>query len=282
MRTITTLLILALIGLIGCELPTVFGPPVDWHYDPPQPVEEPIDTIPVDTIVPIDTTPICTFPEPVNDPPFVIAYHEITDILQTNRVIIIGTNSDTISVFEEFMMPYIIDSLWDLYKPEYSYKTIVSQTDSRLLFTIIKGTNDRQQFYLHAQIRYNGYKHFFGFDTKAFMFGGAATVEQYADLIDQYPSVYRFNFRGTDYSQSDYIKLSLKILGECKSGDWADFRFNHIPIPDSIPAKFDASNWNTVLHGPEIPLYVDLRHERPMSDNMLQGFDCRSQIITRN
>ena len=275
MRTI--LFILTLIGLqftLGCELPTVFGPPADWHYDPPQPVEEPVDTIPVDTIVP------CTFPEPIQEPQFCIAYHEITDILQTDRVVIVGNHS---FVWAQDLpnVPQMIDSLWELYRPEYSYKTYISANDSRLLITIIKGTNDRQQFYLHAQIRYNGYKHFFGFDTKAFMFGGAATVEQYDAMITEYPSVYRFNFRNTNYSQSDYIKLSLKILGECKSGDWADFRFNPIPIPDSIPAKFDASNWNTVLHGPEIPLYVDFRHERPMSDNMLMRFDCRSQIITR-
>ena len=278
MRTLLT--ILALIGLIGCELPTVFGPPADWHYDPPQPVEEPIDTIPVDTI-PTDTIVPCTFPEEIQDPQFCIAYHEITDMVQTDRVIIIGNNSVVVDGNNINQMGQIIDSLWELYRPEYSYQTIVSSADTRLLFTIIKGTNDRQQFYLHAQIRYNGYKHFFGFDTKAFMFGGAATVEQYDAMITEYPSVYRFNFRNTNYSQSDYIKLSLKILGECKSGDWADFRFNPIPIPDSIPAKFDASNWNTVLHGPEIPLYVDFRHERPMSDNMLMRFDCRSQIITR-
>ena len=272
MRTILT--ILALIGLIGCELPTVFGPPADWHYDPPQPVEEPVDTIPVDTIVP------CTFPEPIQEPQFCIAYHEITDILQTDRVVIVGNHS---FVWAQDLpnVPQMIDSLWELYRPEYSYKTYISANDSRLLITIIKGTNDRQQFYLHAQIRYNGYKHFFGFDTKSIFPFGAITVQEFNELIEQYPSVYRFNFRNTNYSQSDYIKLSLKILGECKSGDWADFRFNPIPIPDSIPAKFDASNWNTVLHGPEIPLYVDFRHERPMSDNMLMRFDCRSQIITR-
>lgn len=278
----TTLTILALIGLIGCELPTFYGPPPDWHYDPPQPIE--VDTIPVDTIVvdtiPADTMPICTFPEPVNDPPFVIAYHEITDALQTDRVVIIGNNS-FIWAQDLQNVPQMIDSLWELYRPEYSYKTIVSANDSRLLFTIIKGTNDRQQFYLKAQIRYNGYKHFFGFDTKAFMFGGAATASEYAALIEEYPSVYRFNFRGTDYTQDDYIKLSLKILGFCKSGDWADFRFNPIPIPDSIPAKFDASNWTTVLHGPVIPIYVDLRHMGYTPESMLYSYDCRSQIIIK-
>jgi len=274
--------IIALFALtfIGCD-PTVFGPPADWHYDPPQPIEEPIDTIPVDTIVSIDTMPICTFPEPVQEPQFCIAYHEITDDLFTDRTIIIGNHSAIIAQDDVQHMGQIIDSLWELYKPEYSYQTFVSVDDSRRTITIIKGTNDRQQFYLHAQIRYNGYKHFYGFDTKAIFPFNAITADQYAQLIDEFPSVYRFNFIRTEYMQDDYIKLSLKILGFCKSGDWADFRFNPIPIPDSIPAKFDASNWTTVLHGPEIPMYIDLRHMGYTPESMLYSYDCRSQIIIK-
>jgi hypothetical protein len=271
------LTIIALIGMIGCNWQTMFDAPPDFHYDPPEPVEQ--DTVPTDTIVvPVDT---CTFPEEIQEPQFCIAYHEITDDLQTDRVVIIGNNS---FVWAQDLpnVEHMIDSLWELYKPQYSYQTFISDNDSRRLITIIKGTNDRQQFYLHAQIRYNGLKHYFGFDTKTIFPFDAITVDEFSQLIDEYPSVYRFNFIRTEYSQEDYIKLSLKILGYCKSGDWADFRFNPIPIPDSIPAMFIASHWNTVLHGPDIPLFIDLRHMGYVPESMLYNYDCRSQIITRN
>ena len=270
-------IIAIIILLASCNWPIPFDAPDDFAYHPPvDSIVEPQDTIPTDTI-PVDT---CTFPEPVQEPQFCIAYHEITDELLTDRTIIIGNNS---FVWAQDLpnVAQMIDSLWELYKPEYSYQTYISANDSRRMITMIKGTNDRQQFYLHAQIRYNGLKHYYGFDTKAIFPFDAITVGEFAQLIDEYPSVYRFNFIRTEYAQEDYIKLSLKILGECKSGDWADFRFNPIPIPDSIPAMFTASNWNTVLHRPAVPLAVDLRSLGPLSETMLSYYDCRSQLIVK-
>lgn len=276
MKTLIILIILA--TLTSCDLPTMFGPPADWHYDP-QPVEEPVDTIPVDTI-PVDTTPICTFPEEIQEPQFCQAYHEITDIVQTDRVIMIGNYSAVVNNTNIDSMGAIIDSLWELYKPEYSYKTYVDPNDPRRLITFIKGTNDRQQFYLKAQIRYNGYKHFFGFDTKSIFPFGVLTVDQFMALLDEFPSTYRFNMIYTNYTQEDNIKVALKVLGFCKSGDWADFRFNQIPIPDSIPQMFTDSHWNTVLHGVETNNTIDLRNSGHI-DLLLLQYDVRHQIITR-
>lgn len=279
----TTLTILALIGMIGCDWLEYYPAPTDFAYHPPgEPVEEPVDTMPADTI-PVDTIPVdtCTFPEEVQEPQFCLAYHEITDIVQTDRLIIIGDNAVLIDDSNIDLMGEFIDNLWELYKPQYSYQTFVAPDDPRRMITFIKGTNDRQQFYLHAQIRYNGWKHYYGFDTKAIFPFGAISADQFVDLVDQYPSVYRFNFIRTDYGQTDDVKVSLKVLGHCKSGDWADFRFCVQPIPDSIPQMFTASHWNTVLHRPDVPLVVDLRAFGPMSETMLSHYDCRSQLIVR-
>lgn len=241
---------LAAIALIAsCELIPAIAPD-DWAYHPPTTPTDTTDTdtIPVDTItVPLDTP--CTNPVLITDPPFVQAYMDITDDVQTERTIIIGNYSYVVPEDDPTPLAVVIDSLWELYRPEYSYETIVSENDNRKIVTFIKGTNDRQQFYLKAQIRFNGYKQYFGFATQEIIYATPLTADQYAQKIEEYPSVARFGFYGTEYDSLQYIKLALQVLGECKQGrELADFRFNPYPMTDSIINAFEQAGWDQVLH----------------------------------
>lgn len=284
-----SLIVFVIAIVIGCNFPFMdIDAPPDFHPihgDSTLIDSIGIDTLPIDTILvdtlPVDTTPICTFPEEIQEPQFCQAYHEITDLVQTDRVIIIGNHSAVITSSNTDELGTVIDSLFELYKPQYTYKTYVNPDDPRTLITMITGTNDRQQFYLNAQIRYNGWKHFFGFDTKSLFPFGVLTPEQHLALIEEFPSIYRFNFIRTQYSEATYPKLSLAILGDCKKGDWADFRFNPFPIPDSIPIMFEDAHWNTVLHGPEQNNTIDLRSSGPMLKPLLT-YDARHQIIMKD
>lgn len=212
--------------LSSCELiPAAI--PDDW------PVSEPIE----------DT---CINPVEITEPAFVTGVHTIGVPLQTDMQIIIGPNHVWIYPENQNQIAHLVDSLWELYRPEYDYHTIVRADDFRKMVTFIDGTSDGPQFYLKAQVRYNGVKSFWAFNSQAFQFLGTLTVEEYAEAVSKYPSVNNFSFRGCGFDTLDYVKLSLKILGECKEGRWfADFK--KIPIPDSIPPKFVAAGWERVL-----------------------------------
>ena len=251
--TLLAVMAVAAIALIAsCELIPAIAPD-DWAWNPPAQDSIDIDTTQIDTIgtdtivaPPPDT---CTELIEITDPPFVYAYMEITDDVQTERTLIIGNYSYVIPEDDTTPLSVVIDSLWELYRPEYSYQTIVDQNDSRKIMTFIKGTNNRQQFYLKAQIRFNGYKQYFGFSTQEIIFATPLTADQYAQKIDEYPSVARFGFYGTNYDSLEYIKLSLLVLGHCKHGrELADFRFNPYPMTDSIINAFEQAGWEQVLH----------------------------------
>jgi hypothetical protein len=251
--TLIAVMALAAIGLIAsCDLIPAIAPDdfAPWHGTHQDSIAtDPIDTIGNDTI-PTDTLIIDTCTELIEytEPAFVVAWMDITDDLFTDRTVIIGNHS-FIWAQDLPNVAGLIDSLWELYRPEYSYQTIISDNDSRKLMTIIKGTNDRQQFYLKAQIRYNGFKHYFGFATQEIIFAAPLTAEQYIDLIDQYPSIARWGFYGTDYSDQDYIKVCEKILDDCRAGrELADLRHQTFEIPDTIINKLEDAGWNTILN----------------------------------
>lgn len=237
MKYLPILIFAFMVTYVACDLIPAIAPP-DWPEPPQDTITLPIDTLPTDT---------CTDPQEIEQPAFVTAYMDITDILQTDRQIIIGNGSAWIYNDNIDHMGQIIDSLWEAYRPEYSYKTHVKPSDSRRLFTIIEGTNDREQFYLKAQIRFNGYKQYFGFGTQHFVFFDCLTAEQASEIIAMYPSVNYFNWYGTEFDSVTVDKLSRQILGYCKKGRWkADFRFS--PVSDTLVQDFINADWDNVLH----------------------------------
>ena len=241
------LFIIGIIGIVSCE-PIEAILPNDWpiHVIDNDTIPQDsvvIDTLPTDTIVP------CTDPIEYTDPAFVTAYWFTDDNITTDRQIIIGNHSQTVYSDNLDQQSQIIDSLFALAWPNYNYKTYVG-ADNKRLFTIIDGTNDRQQFYLKAQIRINGYKQYFGFATQAFTFCGAADPVVYNELASLYPSVNQWDFYGTDWTEDEYIKTALKVIGECKEGRWrAHFGLQpNYTFPDSIIQKAIDAGWEKVLN----------------------------------
>ncbi len=262
--------------LASCWLPPMLMPA---DIDTPEPID--LDTVPVvDTLPIIDT---CVFPELVLEPAFVTGYMWITDDLQTDRQIIIGTHSAWIYSDNQDQIGHIIDSLLTLWKPQYEYTVYVNDDDSRKIAIIVDGTNDREQFYLGAQIRYNGYKQYFGWVTQGYVFAGALTLDEYAAVIDQYPSVDVFNYMGTDYDSTDYIKLSYQILGVCKHGRWyANFRLGPYEMIDTVVTQFDAVFWQTVLHIPDMigtTVTLAMTDDRHLADEVIYWQDQGASVL---
>ena len=246
--------------------------------DAPQPIDQ--DTVPVvDTLPVIDT---CISLIEITDPPFVTGYMEITDVVQTDVQLIVGTHSVWITGYTALQIETTMDSLLELWKPQYTYHVYVNDQDTRLMAIIVDSTNNRQQFYLGAQLRYNGLKHYLGWNTQAFTFSGALTQDEYAAAIDKYPSMDIVNWRNTQYDSTFYISSAYKVLGVCKAGRWyANFSMNPYPIIDTIPVLFAASGWESVLHAADPDRTTDLRTHQMSKAVLIQIAASGHQIITK-
>ena len=225
------LIALFALAFIGCELPTGFGPPADWHYDPPNPVEEPIDTIPVDTI-PTDTIIPCTELIEQTTPAFMTLYAIFDDPIDS--VLWRGGGIESYNIGD------VIEAITPL--PYQVYKTPTAWA------VIIDGATNQNAWQLKVYTLSVGYKLYMGATDQGFIFGGALSADQYQTVAEQFPSVKYFNFLNTNYDSIQYATIATTILGECKKGrKWADFRFNAIPIDTSIVNDFIAAKWDTVL-----------------------------------
>ena len=233
MRTILT--ILALIGLqftTGCNLPTVFDAPIDWAYHPPQPIEEPSDTI-------------CT-PIEYTDPAFVQGWWYIPNYPIDSVQVCVYPHCVTVAFNPSVIV--VLDSLLSEKYPAYSYEVF---TDFPETFVFIaKGTNDKALFNGKVWIRPTQFASGWGFDCnpQSFFFFDALSPEQWLDKIDQYPSFDRFTLQYTHWDSLEYIKAFDKIL-ECRIGrKYADLRYLPFTFPDSVYDKFDVAGWEQVLH----------------------------------
>lgn len=271
----TAYILLLALCMTSCWLPPMLMPA---DIDTPVPIDQ--DTLPVvDTIPIVDT---CINPVMITDPPFVTGYMEITDQVQTDVQLIVGTHSIWITGYTAIQIETTLDSMLELWKPQYEYTVYVNDQDTRLMAIIIDGTNDRVQFYLGAQLRYNGLKHYLGWNTQAFTFSGALTQDEYAAVVDKYPSVDIVNWRLTQYDSTFYISSAYKILGECKEGRWyANFSFNPYPILDTIPILFQAAGWESVLHAQDPDGTTDLRAYQMSKAVLIQIAATGHQIITK-
>ena len=237
---IAIILTLIVFMLEGCELHSVFNAPDDWAYHEPEPIEidtVEIDTVVVDTIVvdtlPTDTIIPCTEPIEITQPEFVTLYLEF-DFLE-DSILWQGGGTSSYDLAE------VVQAVTSL------PFTIYSKNKSFVV--IIDGTNNHQSFQTKIFSRSGGAKFYFGTARQGFEFLGALEFEEYKQVIEKYPSVYFFNFLGTNYDSLQYDELAYKILGTCKKGRWkADFRFNPFEAPDTIINQFEAAKWDIVLH----------------------------------
>lgn len=203
--------------------------------DPDPDIVIQIDTTVIDTIIPIDTLPLeidtpCV-PVLVTEPKFVTLYIEF-------------------DVFDPFLLwqggQVESNDLADVVAAVTSLPFHI-YTQGKSWSVIIDGTNDHQQFQLKIFARTNGAKVYFGSASQAFIFAGALTFPEYMEVIEEYPSVDRFNFRNTEWDSLQYDQAAKNILN-CKLGrTWADFRFNQFPVSDSLITEFQNAGWQTVM-----------------------------------
>lgn len=125
---------------------------------------------------------------------------------------------------------------------------------------IIRGTNDKSK--IEGRIwTYDGLsgiqdpctgeairqKALYVVNIQAFLFGGALTFEEYKQVAIDLPSVNIFNFRNTNWTQSQYEEVAKIILGECKLGrKEANFMFNAEPISCELYCQFFDRGWQIV------------------------------------
>lgn len=260
-------LLYALCLLTACNMAPIFLDPdiVPW----PEPV-----------------TDTCETPEEITQPPFVIGYMEITEELLTDPVFIVGTQSFVLLQEQIDSLGSFLDAALEAQWPAYDFKVYVNDSDYRRIAVIVDGTNDRQQFYLTCQVRYNGLKHYFGWATQSFLFGGAVEAYEMPDIVSAYPSVDHFNFRATEYDSVQYDHIARAILGECKAGRyWADFRWGG-PWDPALIQAFEDAGWGfvTEIADPDhqTHAFVSGEDSRSMRAVMLGLADNGWQVIIKN
>ena len=223
--------IITLVVLIACKLvPTDY---IISELDPPPP-PEPVES---------DT---CITPIEYTSPAFVNGYMEITDVLQTDMTLIVGNQSVTVSQAEWPQVDSILKSMFETVYPQYSFHVYTADYDIRRMTVIVDSTNNRQQFYLKAQIQYNGVKHYWGWTTQTYFFFDALTFDEHVAVATAYKSVNKFSFIRTtmDSSQCDYV--ARRIRDVCKEGrEWADFTHGG-PWDPALVQSFDSTGWEQV------------------------------------
>jgi hypothetical protein len=228
----------------------MFGPPADWHYDPPQPDSIviptdtiPTDTIPTDTIVPVDT---CEW-EVINDPAFVTGYQQVPEQIFTDVDLFVGPYQVVIPMGTD--MAPILDSLLKLYRPEYTYQVWTKDDDWKTIVFIAKGTNDQNKFHGKVYMHWNGLQSGGGFGVikQGFVFFGALTFEETMQVVYDLKSVQYVNARFTNWTYDQYLKYGFAIL-ECKDGgNIADFKGLPFTMPDTLKNAYYAHHWNQFL-----------------------------------
>jgi hypothetical protein len=235
MRTLITLL--ALIGMIGCELPTVFNAPPDWHYDPPQPIE--IDTVPTDTIVPIDT---CFQLIETTIPEFVTLYMKFDE--PQDSVLWEGGG------FQSYSLAEIVTHISGL-----SAKVDTSPIGGSVL---LKGTNNHTQFQLKIFARIDGAKWYMGTTKQGLILPGS-NAAYFKETMHEYPSYNEFHFWGVDCTCEEGVSLCREVLKDCHKGRWyADLYDLPCQPPQTVRDSLDLYGWERIRAASR-PLIIDLR-----------------------
>lgn len=194
--------------------------------------EEPQDTVPAPVIL-CDTVV-------VTEPEFITIYNEYFNGLPDSLIwyFHVGQGNDIAYGSLELLL---IDQG---YHPD----SIQVYQEGESIAAIIRGTNDKSKLESRIWTRDAiGQKALFVINIQAFLFGGALTYEEYKQAAIDFPSVNTFNFRNTNWTQSQYEEVAEIILGECKLGRReANFMFNAQPISCSLYCKFIERGWSIV------------------------------------
>jgi len=250
--TVATLITIALLGILSCDLPTFFGPPPDWHYDQP-PVQQ--DTL----LAPPDT---CADYTPVDHPAFVQGYIEIDYTISTYRVLYAGPHRDTLWPGEDLLITVRMDSMLELWHPEYDYD-VTTSPDGRVTSIVVEGTDDREWLFLQVYVRDSGWRIFMTFNHRSFFLGAAATYDILMDYAHRFPSVDKYNLRGAGMDSLQEIDVMLAILDSCKlGGTYVDWRFNNYPPTDSMHQAYKDADWDEIRLG-IMSDHIDQRRDDP-------------------
>lgn len=248
---------IALLSLIGCELPTFYGPPLDWHYDPPQPIE--VDTVPTDTIVPVDT---CLELIETTIPEFVTLYMKFDE--PQDSVLWEGGG------FQSYSLAEIVTHITGL-----TAKVDTSPIGGSVL---LKGTNNHSQFQLKILTRINGAKWYMGTATQALILPGS-NAGYYKGTMTEYPSYDMFSFWGSDITCEEGVGLCREVLKECHKGRWyADLFYLPCQPPQTTRDSLDLYGWERIRAS--LPYVIDLRGKTGY--NLQEMAKTGAQIIVKD
>lgn len=115
-------------------------------------------------------------------------------------------------------------------------------------WVIIEGTNNHQQFQLKIFTRTPGGKWYLGTGTQQ-LWATGATIEDFKQNINDYPSVDMFTFYGSDWDSIGYVNICREILKDCKAGrKYADLHFIPFQLEQSLIDSFGVgyADWDRV------------------------------------
>jgi hypothetical protein len=257
MRTLIT--IFTLVSIISCDWLEYYPAPTDFAYHPPaEPVEEPVDTIPVDTIVPIDT---CMELIEYTTPAFVTLYMKFDEPQDT--VLWEGGG------IQSYDLKEVVQHITGL-----QAKVDTSPIGGSVL---LLGTNNHTQFQLKIFARIGGYKWYMGTATQSLILPGSDAA-YYKAAISDYPSFDMFSFFGSDITCEQGIGLCREVLKDCHAGRWyADLFYLPCQPPQTVRDSLDLYGWERIRASK--PYRIDLRGKTGYNLNALAATG--AQIIVK-
>lgn len=282
---IAALLAFALLIQMSCDLPIFQAAPADFAFHPPLPIDQ--DTTAIDTTAPPLPPDTCAEYYPVTEPKFIVGYCYLAEAITTDIDIIVGTHSAHIPEGEWHLVAPAMDSLMQIYHPEWSYDVAIKDdADPRFLSYLIKGTDDKVPWVWSVQMRLNEYKVYLSPVPYAYNWVGSRPYEECLQLAYALPSVQYINTLNTAWDSLQYETYALAILDSCKAGGkLADWRFNLHPLAQWILDRYHDAGWDQTLHAPYAgspgqALVADLRGRRASPALILLWLDAGYMVIT--
>jgi len=113
-------------------------------------------------------------------------------------------------------------------------------------WVVIEGTNDHKQYQLKIFTRTPGGKWYFG-TGKQELWASGATIEDFKQSINNYPSVDMFTFYGSEWDSIGYVTICREILKDCKAGRrYADLHFIPFQLEQTLIDSFTLAGWDRV------------------------------------
>lgn len=217
-----------MVTYVACDLIPAIAPD-DWPIIPQDTTGGIVDTIPTDTIIPIEVDTCEAYVEHTI-PEFVTLYVKF-DSPQSNVIweggqVQSSNLGDVLSVVAQ--------------------NSFIYGSDNTGAWAIINGTNNHAQYQLKVFTRIDNAKWYMGTAKQAIIVP-SANETRYKELINAYPSVNQFSFYGTNYDSLTYVDLCREVLKDCKAGRWyADLFFSPYEIPQTIIDSLDLAGWERI------------------------------------